>query len=299
MNIRSIKNRANELLVSAKPQYLRILIIMLVIGLVPSIFNDGKGLIAVLSFIITILFLPFQHGYIVSSLKIVRNNYTALKDEDGWIGFTRFKELFPTYFIMNLIIFAIMFVLMLIMIFILVMFYGTALSSLPNSVAYANTNALLQLILSSPSMISGILLFVIVVFGVSYLLSIYFFAVPYLLEQYHMETTAAIKESVQFIKGYVFDLFKLDISYIGWFLLVGFISGLIANLLGFLSFLGVILAAFLSGLLAIYTYEPQYRLARAIFFEEIAYQRYGMQTQQDNEQEDIMNNVVDNDIQGE
>lgn len=299
MNIRSIKNRANELLVYSKPQYLRILIIMLVIGLVPSIFSGGKGLIAILSLIISIIFLPFEHGYIVSSLKIVRNNYTALKDEDGWIGFTRFKELFPTYFVMNLIIFAIMFVLILIMTLILIMFYGATLSSLPSAVAYGDTNALMQLLLASPTFVSGILLFVIVIVSVTYILSIYFFAVPYLLEQYHMETTVAIKESIQFMKGHAFDLFRLDISYIGWILLVGLVSGVISNLLGSLPILGSTLAAVVSGLLAIYTYEPQYRLSKAIFFEEIAYQRYGMQTQQENIQEDIIDNVVDDDMQGE
>lgn len=294
MNIKSIKNRANELLIYSKPQFIRVLLIMLVIGLIPSILDGNNGLIAFLSFVITILFFPFDHGYIVSSLKIVRNNYVSLKDEDAWVGFTRFKELFPTYFIMNLIIFAVEFCITLIMTFILIMFYGAALSSLPSAITYGDTNALIQLLLASPTFVFGILLFVIIVFAVNYILSIYLFAVPYLLEQYHMETMQAVKESVQFIRGYAIDLFKLDISYIGWFILVAIIESIFVRFLGSIPFLGVAISTVLSGVVGIYTFLPQYKLSRAIFFEEIAYQRYGVQTQQE-----IIDPVVDDNIQGE
>ena len=45
MNIRSIKNRADELLVYCKPQFVRVLTIMMLISLIPSLFT-GSGTLA-------------------------------------------------------------------------------------------------------------------------------------------------------------------------------------------------------------------------------------------------------------
>ena len=65
MNIKNIKNRADELLVNAKPQYVRILMIMLLIGMVQSFFSSENGFPMIVSLMVTIAFLSFYHGYIV------------------------------------------------------------------------------------------------------------------------------------------------------------------------------------------------------------------------------------------
>ncbi len=72
MNISSIKNRADELLIHCKPQVIRIMTIMLLVGLIPSLFNGSENtFISLISLVLTIVFLTFSHGYIVTTLKVV------------------------------------------------------------------------------------------------------------------------------------------------------------------------------------------------------------------------------------
>lgn len=284
MNIKNIKNRADELLVNAKPQYLRILMIMLLIGMVQSFFSSENGFPMIVSLMVTIAFLSFDHGYIVSSLKIVRNNYTALKDEDAWVGFSRFQALFPTYLVMGLIKFAILFCITFVLFILLAIFYGATISYMPNLVFNTNNvETVVQFLTTYPIFLLQILIVAFIILFVSYILSIYFFAVAYLLEQYHMETITAIKESIQFIHGYAFDLFKLDLSYFGWFILIAIAEEFLTYCVGFIPFFGTLIVIVLCGMLSIYTFLPQYHLSRAIFFEEIAYRRYEVNHQQTNE----------------
>ena len=88
MNISSIKNRADELLIHCKPQVIRIMTIMLLVGLIPSLFNGSENtFISLISLVLTIVFLTFSHGYIVTTLKVVRNNSESLSDDDAFVGF--------------------------------------------------------------------------------------------------------------------------------------------------------------------------------------------------------------------
>ena len=111
MNISSIKNRADELLIHCKPQVIRIMTIMLLVGLIPSLFNGSENtFISLISLVLTIVFLTFSHGYIVTTLKVVRNNSESLSDDDAFVGFRRFKELFPTYLVSGLVLFVVAFI---------------------------------------------------------------------------------------------------------------------------------------------------------------------------------------------
>ena len=124
MNISSIKNRADELLIQCKPQVIRIMTIMLLVGLIPSLFNGSENtFISLISLVLTIVFLTFSHGYIVTTLKVVRNNSESLSDDDAFVGFRRFKELFPTYLVSGLVLFVVAFILILIMMFFLIILF--------------------------------------------------------------------------------------------------------------------------------------------------------------------------------
>lgn len=254
MNNRSIKARANELIAYCKPQYIRILFIMAVISMIPNAFSSTEAT-ALLYVIANVLLLPFSHGYVVTSLKIVRNNFNELSDQDALVGLKRFKELFFTYFLYGLLVF----VALVVVIVILIVMLGASLQDL-------NTLAIVAL---AGTIITSI---------VSMLVGLYGFAFPFLLEKYGYKGMAAIKESIRFIKGHLFDLFKLELSYLGWTLLVAVVQMLLAEVFAFMGTLGSVVAALIAGAIAIFTYLPQYHVARAIFFEEIAYQRYGMDT---------------------
>lgn len=284
MNIKGIKQRAMQLLVNCQPQFIRILTIMMLIGLIQTLFLELPAFLGIITLGVLIAFLPFSHGYVVSSLKIVRNNYESLTDEDAWVGFKRFKELFPTYFLSALILCGIIFVFTFFLTIIFIIMLGGMLGSLSY---YAGAeDILISMVRYAPMALFLLMIFVLLIIVVIYIISQFLFAVPYLLEQYHMKNGRAISESVKFMRGHMVDLFKLDISFLGWILLEVFISGLVMALLGDSIFV-TLLASAASGLFSIYTYYPKYQLSRAIFFEEIAYRRYGM--------ESVQSTIVDQD----
>jgi len=194
MNIKNIKNRADELLVNAKPQYVRILMIMLLIGMVQSFFSSENGFPMIVSLMVTIAFLSFDHGYIVSSLKIVRNNYTALKDEDAWVGFSRFQALFPTYLVMGLIKFAILFCITFVLFILLAIFYGATISYMPNLVFNTNNvETVVQFLTTYPIFLLQILIVAfIILFVPSY-------------EQYYQSTALFSIEGKQLLHIFIFN----------------------------------------------------------------------------------------------
>lgn len=253
MNIKSIKARADKLIVYCKPQYIRILLIMMVVGLIPHSISS-TGITAVLYLIVTILFIPFKHGYVVTSLKIVRNNFDELSDNDAFAGVKRFKELFFTYFLYELIVLAVL----------------VALGFLAVIFAVVVGSGVKEL----TSVLTLTLLVGVAVTVVSTIVGLYGFAYPYLMEKYGYKGMNAIKESFRFIKGHMLDLFKLELSYLGWVLLAMIVQVLVAEVFAFLGTLGTTIASLVSGAIAVFTYYPQYYVAKAIFFEEIAYKRY-------------------------
>ena len=257
MNNSSIKARADELIAYCKPQYIRILFIMALVGMIPNVFSS-RGPSAILFLIVNIALVPFSHGYIVTTLKIVRNNYLDLSDDDAFVGLKRFKELFFTYFLYSLVVTAALFVVA----FVLTLFVIMLGASLQDLGSFVLLTVGLSVLVSVISMLVGL----------------YGFAFPYLLEKYGYTGMDAIKESFRFIKGHVLDLFKLELSYLGWTILVALVEMILAEVLVFLGTTGALIAAIASGAIAIFTYLPQYHVARAIFFEEIAYQRYGHDT---------------------
>ena len=63
MKLSSIKNRANEILLTNKSEYIRILTIILLVGLIPSLFSGNSNFLAILVYYaMIIIFLPFHHG---------------------------------------------------------------------------------------------------------------------------------------------------------------------------------------------------------------------------------------------
>lgn len=280
MNISSIKNRASEVLMANKSQYIRNLTILMLVGLIPSIFNGSGTFARLISFAMTILFLTFQHGYIVCSLKMVRNNAQSLNDDDSFVGFRRFSELFPTYLLTSITIWAIMIGLIFIFTLLFTIIFGSALSNiggLVSSVAIGELagNEILAYILSNaPYIVLAFLIIFILLIVVSIVVSAFLFAVPYLLEQYKMTTTIAIKESFQLMKNHIWDYVKLQLSFIGWIIIVVVIQSLLTELLAFIPIIGALIAAIAGGFIGIYTYLPQLYLSQAVLFEELAYRRY-------------------------
>ena len=295
MKISSIKNRADELLQTCKPQLIRIIAIVFLINLVPSLFVGYTWLYYLLS----IVFLTVSHGYVVTSLKVVRNNAQSLNDDDAFVGWKRFKELFSTYFLSNVIQYVIGIAVVILMVVIFMIFFGNYLDALIENLSlgylYSTVNSndlsyFAVMLSNAPHLIVVLAIFLLIAVIVVVIVSTLLFATPYLLEQYHMTNMQAIKESVSFMKNHIWDMIKLELSFLGWMILMVIIQSVIAELLAFIPILGSMIAAIIGGLFGIYTYLPKYHLSLAIFFEEIAYYRYE-QPYQTNEYQGDMNHV--------
>ncbi len=284
MNISSIKERADELLVNCKPKLIRIFLIMMAINLAKSFVSGGYGLLSTfISLAITILFMPFMHGYVVSCLKVVRNNSSSLQDDDAFVGFTRFKDLFFTYFCMFIIEFFVIFILLLIIMLVLMLFLPTIpnlsmsinfMTSQMYGIDLSQFSTLVSLVDFTPQLVFLFLFCMLSIVVVSYIVTIFLFATPYLLEQYHLVGMAAVKESFSFMKGHGWEYFKLSISFMGWIILAAVLGSVVSSVFAFLPILGSILGTLATGVFAVYTYLTRYQVSLAIFFEEIAYYRY-------------------------
>lgn len=278
MNIRKIKERANQLLSVDKQQYIRILMILVLLELIPTLFSTGHDILSrIIYIIISLAFIAVSHGYVVSSLKMVRNQSSLLSDDDALVGFKRFKGLFSTYLLNNIVLFFITFAAM----FILMMIFGAFLSgiqldSFTNEISLSGnyTQVLLSIFSQSPSLLAAFILFYMLMIVIVFVISSYLFAVPYLLERYQMTNLMAIKESYRFMKGHIFDYIKLNLSFLGWILGLMIIQMGLNRLLMFLPILGALISAIITGIIGVYTYLPRYQLSKAIFFEELAYYRY-------------------------
>lgn len=278
MNIRKIKERANQLLSVDKQQYIRILMILVLLELIPTLFSTGHDILSRIIYImISLAFIAVSHGYVVSSLKMVRNQSSLLSDDDALVGFKRFKGLFSTYLLNNIVLFFITFAAM----FILMMIFGVFLSgiqldSFANEISLSGnyTQVLLSIFSQSPSLLAAFILFYMLMIVIVFVISSYLFAVPYLLERYQMTNLMAIKESYRFMKGHIFDYIKLNLSFLGWILGLMIIQMGLNRLLMFLPILGALISAIITGIIGVYTYLPRYQLSKAIFFEELAYYRY-------------------------
>ena len=254
MNIRKIKERANQLLSVDKQQYIRILMILVLLELIPTLFSTGHDILSrIIYIIISLAFIAVSHGYVVSSLKMVRNQSSLLSDDDALVGFKRFKGLFSTYLLNNIVLF----------------FIANEISLSGNY-----TQVLLSIFSQSPSLLAAFILFYMLMIVIVFVISSYLFAVPYLLERYQMTNLMAIKESYRFMKGHIFDYIKLNLSFLGWILGLMIIQMGLNRLLMFLPILGALISAIITGIIGVYTYLPRYQLSKAIFFEELAYYRY-------------------------
>lgn len=277
MNIKDIKKRADDLLMYCKPQMIRICMIMALVGLIPSIFtgtNNAFG--SLLNFVISIFFLVFSHGYIVSSLKVVKNNVHELNDEDAFVGFKRFKELFPTYLVSELVRIVAGIIMFIVIAIVFAMIIGVTIPSIETIPQMVDEpiNAFLYFIYAYPSFILIIFVMFIVIFVISLLMDAYLFAVPYLLEEYHYYNGGAIKESFAFMRGHIFDFIKLQLSFLGYMILTAIIAVVISMVLSFVPFIGAMLSGILTAFVSVYLYYPKYIVSQTIFFEEIAYYRY-------------------------
>ena len=280
MDRKKIKEKANQLVLENKQQIIRVMSIIVVINLIPSLFEGfDNTTMSMLAGIVSILCITFYHGYVVSGLKIARHNTNELTDDDAYVGIRRFKDLFSTYIIKRLIeaciIGGVAIGLGILCLLILVAILDVNVFNYLSFSTYQMNGLYSQGLADGFVVLLLLLVFIVVVVLVALFVEAYLFAVPYLLEKYHMTNMQAIKESYAFMKGYVKDYIFLQLSYLGWMFLVVVIDAVCTQLFSFIPGIGSVVASLIAGIVGVYLYTPQYYTSLAIFFEEIAYRRNG------------------------
>ena len=269
MNVRDIKLKAKSVLVNRNNIVTVFVFISVITTLANYIGSEIGGVIPFLSLIVTIIMLPFGHGNVVTALKTVNEQGDEVTiEQDGVVGLRRFKDLFGTYFIREILLLVIMMLLGLI-IFVIARFtvdsnVFSQLGAIIEQAAVYSTNV--SAYLNDPTVIEalgtlGVIFFIgiIIIAIVAFIYSLVFALTPFVLEKYNIRGAKAMSESARLMKGHM-----LYLSYLGWAILVLVLSAVVEMILPIPLILNIIVAA-----LTTYLFGAELNTSLAVFFEEI------------------------------
>ena len=207
MNVRDIKLKAKSVLVNRNNIVTVFVFISVITTLANYIGSEIGGVIPFLSLIVTIIMLPFGHGNVVTALKTVNEQGDEVTiEQDGVVGLRRFKDLFGTYFIREILLLVIMMLLGLI-IFVIARFtvdsnVFSQLGAIIEQAAVYSTNV--SAYLNDPTVIEalgtlGVIFFIgiIIIAIVAFIYSLVFALTPFVLEKYNIRGAKAMSESAR------------------------------------------------------------------------------------------------------
>lgn len=249
MYISELKKEAKVKLVGKWPLAIGINLTYLILTVALSyVATKIDGIVgAILALIFAIITIPLSFGITASMLNLSRNETVGVTDFIT-IGFKNFKK---AIFLSLSIFFRII-------IPVIILVFSAALSiisgfanAVGSSAASSGITSIVTLLLAVASMIW------IIYKVLSYALSTYV-----LIDNEEMKSGEAIAKSCELMKGYKLKFVGLVLSFIGWFLLCGFLAGIaeIAN-----EMLGTIVMYGLSLLLT-----PYITFAEINFYEDLA-----------------------------
>ena len=283
MNIYDIKNKANEVL--RQPNQL--FKVILYVGIIQALFSALSGLFdgilgSIISLILSILTVTLGHGIIVASLKVVNNNGNLVDEkEDSLVGIKRFGQLFPTYFLYRVVVALAGIVVGVIgMLLMYTMITDAQFSNLSQLVLmYVNKSTISQdeivnIVDSLSNVFSFVFILVIIISILSVYLSLKFGLFNYILQKYNYTGLTALKESSRLMKGNKWTLFKLEFSFVGWMILAGLVSGVVAMFVETIMpipFLATFITGVVSTFFSAYFYDVKLNTCFAVFYEELDY----------------------------
>ena len=283
MNIYDIKNKANEVL--RQPNQL--FKVILYVGIIQALFSALSGLFdgilgSIISLILSILTVTLGHGIIVASLKVVNNNGNLIDEkEDSLVGIKRFGQLFPTYFLYRVVVALASIVAGVIgMLLMYTMITDAQFSNLSQLVLmYVNKSTISQdeivnIVASLSNVRSFVFILVIIILILSVYLSLKFGLFNYILQKYNYTGLTALKESSRLMKGNKWTLFKLELSFFGWMILAGLVSGVMAMFVETMMpipFLATFITGVVSTFFSAYFYDVKLNTCLAVFYEELDY----------------------------
>lgn len=275
MNIRDIKMKARSVLVNQK----NIFYVFIFISIITTLVNYagasfGAAMIPFISLIISIIMLPFSHGNVVASLMVVNERGDEIDIENvGLTGFKRFKQLFFTYFIQYVFLLVIVLFIGLIMLLITKLTVDTDVFNefsnllLAEGMYASDFNEIVNdpIFNDAVTSLGSIIVIGTLIIAIAALMySLVFALTPYILEKYKITGIKAMSESARMMKGYKKTLFILNLSYLGWIILI-YIVALILQMLIPVPLVVELLVALASA----YLYAVELQTCTAVLFEEI------------------------------
>ena len=234
----------------------------------------GAAMIPFISLIISIIMLPFSHGNVVASLMVVNERGDEIDIENvGLTGFKRFKQLFFTYFIQYVFLLVIVLFIGLIMLLITKLTVDTDVFNefsnllLAEGMYASDFNGIVNdpIFNDAVTSLGSIIVIGTLIIAIAALMySLVFALTPYILEKYKITGIKAMSESARMMKGYKKTLFILNLSYLGWIILI-YIVALILQMLIPVPLVVELLVALASA----YLYAVELQTCTAVLFEEI------------------------------
>lgn len=271
MNISMIKQRAREIARVNKASLARICLIVGVIASIPSLLSSDNAIMSILHVIALVLLFAVEQGYVVAGLKAVTDREQELSDNDGVYGLVNWVEYLPTYLTRVLVNFVCVFIFVAVIIVCTIGSFGGLFAILSDPYGVSPITGIASGI-STVSAICALIVVVLFVFVICWV-NLRMFAMTYLHQEYGIKGFAALKESFTLMKGHCWDLFLINLSFIGWIFLCALIDMMISSLFGDNGISGL-LGSVLSAAVTAYTYQPAYITVQALFYKEIAYKFY-------------------------
>lgn len=261
LDYHSIKNEARYFLDKNRKNMIYTATIIAIMTSLPALFEDTNA--SILDFLLRILLLAMPHGLVVASLKMVtgQENQVDVK-EDSMTGLRRFKELFPTYFLVSLC----EFLPAVVLVIVLSLSMGFSI--------VAMTSVSLDTLATGTIVLYAILILAVLLYAFYITITLSF--TGYVIETKGERKMAAIKDSYRMIHGHVWPLIKLFLSYLPWLILSALVDGIIGSALGFLGPISTLLAVIATAFIQAYFFSAEYQIGVAIFFMRIYNHEQGL-----------------------
>lgn len=273
-----IRYKANQIERNSGSNFTATLIFIAVLGLIPTFIDNS-----IVSLIAAIILLCVNQGNITSSYKAYYGQSDDIQTyDDGLYGIINFKNLFSTYFIYNFvkgIVMLLAAVLFAILIGILfsnqVQEVMTFIECLIEGFPF-NTDHFIEssMFLATLHSLFLIIFPMVIMLGIVYVVyDLIFFPVFLLLNDKVFTGYQALMESKHIMKGHIFQLLTLKLSYFGYSILVGIILVFISLFFGVFSNIQseilLMMMAIIDAILSSIIYKRKYFLAMIIFYEEV------------------------------
>lgn len=254
MNIGLIKTRAKEELNKNKEGMIRVVLIISLLSVLPTLFSDTDY--SWIGIVLSVIFIPLEFAFVYTGLLYATGCAETINEYDSLVGVKNWFKLIGTYICRYIYVFA--------------------YSLLPGlffcfCMSFVMTGFQVDTILLILAVVFGIILcFVAIGAFFKTILTMY------LYEDYGLKNMTAVRESSRLMKGHVGDLLRLYLSFLPWIILhVAIMAGGFYFLQqGLPQTVAVIVSGILGMLFATYTYLPLFNVSLAVFYKEIAYHAY-------------------------